>query len=167
MDIEFTDPGHVTADFVGEPGQRTFYVQAVEEDETVSVLVEKQHVAGISELLTQLLAGMGSTPPTIWDINSMRLQEPVTPRWRAGAITVGLAPQLGRFVIEVSEFVPEDEDREPQRVRIWVSEEQAQLLAAHARWSVEQGRPPCRLCGLPMDREGHVCPRSNGDARAL
>ncbi len=167
MDIEFTEPRHVTADFIGEPGQRTFYVQAVEEDETVSVLVEKQQVAGISELLTQLLAGMGFTPPTIWDINSMRLREPVTPRWRAGSITVGLAPQLGRFVIEVSEFVPEDEDREPRRVRIWVSEEQAQLLAAHARWSVEQGRPPCRLCGLPMDREGHVCPRLNGDARAL
>ncbi len=167
MDIEFTAPGHVTADFVGEPGRRTFYVQASEDDETVSVLVEKQQVAGISELLTQLLAGMGSTPSTSWDITSMRLREPVTPRWRAGSITVGLDPQVGRFVIEVSELVPESEDREPQRVRIWVSEEQAQLLAAHARWSVEQGRPPCRLCGQPMDPEGHVCPRSNGDARAL
>ncbi len=167
MDIEFTDPRHVTADFVGEPGQRTFFVQAVEEDESVSVLVEKQQVAGISELLTQLLAGVGSTPASIWDINSMRLREPITPRWRAGSITVGLDSQLARFVIEVSEFVPEDEDREPQVVRIWVSEEQARLLAAHARWSVEQGRPPCRFCGLPMDREGHVCPRSNGDARAL
>lgn len=167
MDIEFTAPQHVTADFVGEPGQRTFYVQAIEEGETVSVLVEKQQVAGIAELLTQLLAGIGSTPQSIWDITSMRLREPITPRWRAGSITVGLDSQHGRFVIEVSELVPESEDREPQRVRIWVTKEQAQLLAAHARWSVEQGRPPCRLCGHPMDPQGHVCPRSNGDARAL
>lgn len=164
MDIELTTPRHVTADFVGEPGQRTFYVQAVEEDETVSVLVEKQQVAGISELLTQLLARVGSTPPTTWDIASMRLREPMTPRWRAGSITVGVDPQLSRFVIEVNELVAEREDREPQRVRIWVTEEQAKLLAAHARWSVEQGRPACRLCGRPIDPHGHICPRANGDA---
>ncbi len=167
MDIELTTPRHVTADFVGEPGQRTFYIQAVENDETVSVVVEKQQVAGISELLTQLLAGIGSTPLKVWDITSMRLREPVTPRWRAGSITVGLDPQLSRFVIEVGELVPEGGDREPQRVRIWVTEEQARLLAAHARWSVEQGRPPCPLCGQPIDPQGHICPRTNGDARAL
>ena len=30
MEIEFTDPDHLTADFVGEPGRRTFYIQASE-----------------------------------------------------------------------------------------------------------------------------------------
>ena len=24
------------------------------------------------------------------------------------------------------------------------------------------GRPPCPLCGLPLDPEGHICPRQNG-----
>ena len=27
---------------------------------------------------------------------------------------------------------------------------------------VAAGRPPCPLCGLPLDTDGHVCPRQNG-----
>lgn len=166
MSTEFAAPEHATADFVGQPGQRTFFVQVTEEGETVSVLVEKQQVAGLAELVARLLTDVGSEPPTIWDIESMRLREPVQPRWRAGAIGVGLDAQLGRFVVEVTEFVPEDEPREPEELRIWLTEEQAARLAAHAAWAVEQGRPTCQLCGQPIEPDGHVCPRSNGDAHA-
>ena len=27
------------------------------------------------------------------------------------------------------------------------------------------GRPPCPLCGAPIDMEGHICPRHNGHAK--
>lgn len=161
MDLELSSPDHVTADFVGEPGDRTFYVQAIEDAESVAILVEKSQVAGLADLLTRLLAQVDAAPEPIWDIEEMRLREPVTPRWRAGAIAVGIDPQLGRFIVELTELVVEEE-REPEEVRIWLDEPRARVLAAHARWSVEQGRPTCRLCGLPMDEDGHVCPRSNG-----
>lgn len=164
--MEFSAPEHVTADFVGEPGQRAFYVQVVEQGEIVSVLVEKQQVAGLSEVLVALLDDVDAAPPTLWDIPSMRLRDPVVPRWRGGSIAVGIDPQLGRFVIEVTEFVPEDEPREPEQLRIWLDEDRAAVLAAHADWAVEQGRPACELCGLPTDPEGHVCPRTNGDPRS-
>ncbi len=162
MDLELSRPEHVTADYVGEPGDRTFYVQAVEDAEVVSVLVEKMQVAGLADLLTRLLAQVDAQPAKIWDIEDMRLHEPLTPRWRAGAIAVGIDPQLGHFVIELTEFVSEDDDRRPEEIRVWIDEDRARVLAAHARWAVEQGRPACRLCGLPMDEDGHVCPRSNG-----
>lgn len=167
MELELSRPEHVTADFVGEPGQRIFYVQAIEDAEVVSVLVEKMQVSGLADLLTRLLAQVDAEPAKIWDIDSMRLREPVTPRWRAGAIAVGIDPQLGHFVIELSEFVSEEEDREPDEIRIWIDEDRARTLAAHARWSVNQGRPTCRLCGMPMDEDGHVCPRSNGHGTAV
>ncbi len=167
MDIELQAPDHVTADFVGQPGQRTFFLQASEQDETVSVLVEKEQVAGIAEALTELLVGVGSEPVPAWDVESMRLREPVTPRWRAGSVTVGIQPQLGRFVIELTEQLAEDEAREPEQVRIWINQEQARVVAAHAAWSVAQGRPTCGLCGLPIDPQGHLCPRLNGNARRL
>lgn len=160
-----SQPDHLTADFVGEPGQRTFYLQAGESGDLVSVLVEKQQVAGLADLLVRLLAGVGVEPVGAWDIAAMRLREPVTPRWRAGAIGVGIDPELVRFVLEISELVPDEDDRAPEQVRVWASEEQARTLAAHARWAVEQGRPSCRFCGLPIDPEGHTCPRMNGDAR--
>ena len=165
MEIEFTDPDHLTADFVGEPGRRTFYIQASEGVRDVTILVEKQQVAGLAEVLTTLLEDLGDEGEPVWDIASMRLREPVEPRWRAGSLGVGLEPVEERFAIEAIEFVPEAEEREPEQVRVWASREQARRLAAHANWSVEQGRPPCKLCGLPMDAEGHVCPRTNGDAR--
>lgn len=167
MELEFTQPERLTADFVGEPGDRTFYLQAQDGEEEVSILVEKQQVAGIAELLERLLAGVDAAPYDVWDIPAMRLHEPVTPRWRGGQISVGLDPQLGHFVLEVTEFVPEDDPREPEVLRVWLSEDQAKLLAAHAAWAVEQGRPSCQLCGLPKDPEGHTCPRTNGDARHL
>jgi len=27
---------------------------------------------------------------------------------------------------------------------------------------VASGRPPCPLCGQPLDKQGHICPRKNG-----
>ncbi|MGH3441085.1 MAG: DUF3090 family protein [Nitriliruptorales bacterium] len=166
MSVELPTPDHVTADFVGEPGDRSFFIQAIENAEVVNILVEKGQVAGLAELLTELLGRVGSVPPSVWDVETMRLREPVVARWRGGAIAVGIEPALGRFLIEVTEFVPPDEEREPDEARIWLSEEEAATLAAHAAWAVAQGRPTCRFCGLPLDEgEPHVCPRSNGDAR--
>lgn len=165
MLFEVNEPSQVTADFVGEPGERTFYIQLTEAAETITVLVEKQQVKAVGDLLARLLGEAGVDVPQRWDVASMRLKEPLVARWRAGSVAVGHAPDLERFVIELTELLEEDEEREPERVRVWVTQEQAQKLAAHAIWSVEQGRPRCRLCGLPLDPEGHLCPRMNGDAR--
>jgi len=27
---------------------------------------------------------------------------------------------------------------------------------------INAGRPPCPLCGRPLDPQGHICPRKNG-----
>jgi uncharacterized repeat protein (TIGR03847 family) len=161
--LELSEPEHVTADFVGEPGERTFYIQAVEAAETLTVLVEKQQVAALVTALVQLLAELGSEPPEVWDVDGMRLREPVDPRWRAGQIAVGIDPDVGRLMLELIELVPEEEIREPEEIRVWLTEEQSGALAAHAAWAVAQGRPTCELCGNPLDPEGHLCPRMNGD----
>lgn len=164
--IELSDPDHVTADFVGEPGERTFYIQASERGELISILVEKQQVAALGEAISRLLDEVGAAPPKLWDIESMRLRQPLVTRWRGGQLSVGIDPALGRFVLEMEEAVDPDEIREPEQVRVWMDEDRAAQLAAHAEWAVEQGRPACQLCGLPQDPEGHLCPRSNGDPQA-
>jgi uncharacterized repeat protein (TIGR03847 family) len=38
----------------------------------------------------------------------------------------------------------------------------ARAFSRRALQVVSQGRPPCPLCGLPLDPAGHVCPRQNG-----
>lgn len=167
IDAELTDPHHVTAGFVGEPGARTFLVQAESPDERITLLVEKEQVRGLADILTQLLARVDDTPATDWDVDAMQLREPVEPRWRAGDISVGLDPERGKFVIELAELVGDDEDDdEPREVRIWVNQDQARRLAAHAESVVAQGRPRCRLCGRPTAADGdHTCPATNGHGR--
>ncbi len=160
-ELTLDQPHHVTAGFVGVPGDRTFYVQAEDEHQRVSLLLEKAQVGGIAELLMQLLARVDDEPASDWDRDAMQLREPVEPRWRVGEIGAGLDPQLGRFVLEFGELVPEDEEGE--LVRFSIDQDQARRLAAHAEEVIGQGRPVCELCGRPTEPDGsHVCPSSNG-----
>jgi uncharacterized repeat protein (TIGR03847 family) len=38
----------------------------------------------------------------------------------------------------------------------------ARTFVARATNIVAAGRPPCPLCGAPLDPQGHICPRRNG-----
>ena len=49
--------------------------------------------------------------------------------------------------------------------RIGASRDQVAALALHGAAVVQAGRPPCPLCGEPLDKEGHVCVRMNGHKR--
>lgn len=165
IDVELTDPHHVTVGWTGQPGERTFFVQAADEAQQVTLLLEKGQVAGLADLLVQLLARLGDGPATDWDRDAMGLLEPIDPRWRVGGLSVGLDPERGRFVIEFEELAGEDED-DPREVRIWSDQDQARRLAAHAADQVEQGRPTCQLCGRPTEPDGdHICPATNGHGR--
>jgi hypothetical protein len=50
---------------------------------------------------------------------------------------------------------------EPGDVRIRVSRAQASAFCDQAERLVKAGRPPCHFCGLPVNRDGHACPRMN------
>ena len=162
IEVELRTPHHVTAGYTGGPGQRTFFVQAEDEAESVTVQLEKAQVAGIGELLAQLLARLDDTPATDWDRSAMALREPVEPRWVVGEMTLGLDPDDEQFVLELAELVGAEE-AEPNELRIWMDRDQARRLAAHAGEVVGEGRPRCELCGRPTASDGsHVCPATNG-----
>jgi uncharacterized repeat protein (TIGR03847 family) len=174
IDVELTDPHHVTAGYTGVPGARTFFVQAEEDGTLVTVTLEKTQVEGLGELLAQLLARVDDTPATDWDRAAMDLRVPIEPRWRVGAIQVGLDPERGRFVLEFAELLLaddvddleedlDDDDLDPRELRIWADQDQARRLAAHCAEVVGEGRPRCQLCGRPTAIDGsHVCPATNG-----
>jgi uncharacterized repeat protein (TIGR03847 family) len=169
IDIELTEPHHVTAGYTGVPGSRTFFVQAEEEDQLVTLLLEKAQVTGLGELIGQLLAPMDDTPATDWDRGAMELRLPIEPRWRVGAIQVGLDPERGSFVLEFAELLTEEdefEEGEPREVRFWCDQDQARRLAAHCAEVVGEGRPRCQFCGRPTAPDGsHTCPATNGHGK--
>lgn len=158
------EPHHVTAGYVGIPGDRTFYLQAEDDHQRITLLLEKQQVEGIAELLEELLARVDDGPATDWDREAMSLRDPLEARWHVGEIAAGLDPELGRFVLELHELTAGD--LEGEVIRFSMDQDQARRLAAHAEEVVGQGRPLCPLCGRPTEPDGsHVCPSSNGHGR--
>jgi uncharacterized repeat protein (TIGR03847 family) len=59
----------------------------------------------------------------------------------------------------LAEEVPEDG---PGVLRVRITPAEARAFSQRALQIVAQGRPACPLCGLPLDEEGHICPRQNG-----
>lgn len=171
--MELGPVDHITADAVGEPGARTFYLQARHEEQLVSVIVEKQQVqllaASVLDLLADLDVETGLGPSD----EQMELVTPVDPRWRAGRLSIGFDQERQLFLLEVEEFQPEVEDDdprslladEPETIRIWASTEQMLALSRHGSEAAERGRPACQYCGNPMDPEGHACPAMNGHSK--
>ena len=63
----------------------------------------------------------------------------------------------------LSDDIPADG---PGVLRVRITPSAARAFAQRALNLVAAGRPPCPLCGLPLDANGHVCPRQNGHRAA-
>jgi uncharacterized repeat protein (TIGR03847 family) len=172
MDLGPVD--RITAGTIGEPGSRTFYLQARGRGQLMTVVVEKEQVqllaASILELLADLELETGVGPSD----DELGLEEPVDPMWRAGRLSIGYDHDLQLFVLEIEESVPEAEDDDasvrdeagrPEVVQLAATREQMFALSRHGAAVVEQGRPTCQFCGNPIDAEGHACPAMNGHSK--
>jgi len=183
-EIELEDIEALGAGAVGEPGQRAFYVQARTAATQLTVLVEKEQVALLaSEAVAFLdrLADEYPEEPVKLPETFAELREPTVPLFRARLIGLGFDPERELVLIELrerstdteededdddetpaAEAAASDEDEEPGYVaRIYATRSQVRAMAARGAAVVEAGRPPCPLCGMPMDPAGHRCPRWN------
>ena len=176
---EFDPPERFVAGTVGEPGQRTFFLQARSGARVVSVALEKQQVAVLAERIDQLLDEvMSSTAnatfiPAVAPVgleDSEPLEQPIDEQFRAGTMTLSWDPSIARVVIEVFPLLEasDDEEEEPPPEEVFL----VRIEAGHARAFVrraalviEAGRPDCPFCGNPIDPEGHLCVRANGFLR--
>jgi uncharacterized repeat protein (TIGR03847 family) len=163
----------ITADAVGEPGSRTFYIQARAGGELVTVIVEKEQVqllaASVLELLTEV------PDDAVDDVPGMELEEPLDPRWRARRLSIGFNEEKDLFMLEVEELredpddLYDDDPRAPEAqgesIRLWASPAQMLALSRHGAAVAARGRPTCQFCGNPIDPEGHTCPAMNGHSR--
>lgn len=169
---EIGEPDVFTAGTVGEPGQRVFYIQVRQEDLVLSLRCEKQQVAALAEYLQGLLEDLEPAPlgPPAPEAD---LTEPVQDLWTVGAIGVAYDEPHDRIVVVLEELVITDEEEDEildeildelttnASVRVELTRAQAVAFVSRGRSLVEAGRPACRFCGLPIDPEGHPCPRMN------
>jgi uncharacterized repeat protein (TIGR03847 family) len=164
-DVELSQPDRFTAGAVGEPGARVFYLQASEGGAVVSLRLEKQQVGALGLYLQGVLSDLPAVPPDELP-TELDLVEPIVPEWVVGTLSVAYDDDEDRIVLQAEELVDEDDDGEPvevpSRARFHLTRAQVVAYCAHAEELVAAGRPPCPICGQPMDPDGHVCPRSNG-----
>ena len=173
MDLDPVDK--LTTGTVGEPGQRTFFIQATQGERVVTIVVEKEQVELLGTSILEILASVGRETGEGPKEDALELEVPLEPLWRAGRLSIGYAEDRDLMLLELEELVetPEEgeseetnEAPEPARVRLWATREQMFALARHGAAVAARGRPKCRFCGNPMDPEGHLCPAMNGHREA-
>jgi uncharacterized repeat protein (TIGR03847 family) len=173
----FDWPDRVVVGTIGEPGSRSFYLQARAGSRIVTVGLEKEQsallAAKIDEILDELMSRVESpisvpatTPIELVDNDPL---EPVEVEFRTGALGLGWDPATAQVVIEAypivdadtsetdDDFGPDEITVEPTEmlvVRIPVGT--ARAFAKRTLEVVGAGRPICAVCGTPIDPDGHV-----------
>lgn len=181
--VSFTDPQLFTVGTVGEVGRRLFFFQVRDRGSgIVTVKVEKQQVAALGVSLGQMLARLPRPGPLPSDLGP---EEPIEPLWAVSRLAISYESDRDRIVLVADEIAgrigregdEDDEDDEDvwdeepgaegetpagARLEVTITREQAAALVLRAVALVAAGRPPCPLCGHPLDPSGHECPRTNG-----
>jgi uncharacterized repeat protein (TIGR03847 family) len=171
----FERPSRFVAGTVGEPGDRTFFLQATDGARVVSVALEKQQVAVLADRLEQLLdevATRTGSAVAASESDTDALALPIDEEFRVSAMGLAWDGDAGLVVIEAQapvedaaiaeETLLEDSDDGPDALRVRIEPPRARAFVERARRVIAAGRPPCPLCGQPLDPAGHVCPRQNG-----
>jgi uncharacterized repeat protein (TIGR03847 family) len=221
-------PDRFVTGTVGEPGNRTFFLQGRRGSTLVSVVLEKVQVQVLAERLAVLLAELGRrgvrVPEALapHDDDTVPLELPIAPAFRVGTLTIGWDGDREQVVLEArAQAEPDDEDDDedededdedapgesdvdritriladraveielvvadeaeegddeaeadedefddddpdgPDLVRVRLTPLRVRAFVERALRVVASGRPPCPLCGRPLDPGGHICPRRNG-----
>ena len=103
----FRTPDRFVAGTVGQPGNRTFYLQAVHDTRVVSVILEKQQVAVLAERIAALLLEINRRfgtpiPPETGEIEDLSpLITPVDAEFRVGTMGLGWDSEAQTVVVEL------------------------------------------------------------------
>lgn len=187
----YDPPDRFIAGTVGLPGRRTFYLQASASGRTTSVALEKAQVEALAERIDELLdevvrrSGGNAPVPAVAPAelaDTEPLVSPVEEEFRVGTMALAWDGDGERMVVEAQAVVEleadsdedladaeerllQDDENGPPMLRVRLEGTMARSFAKRALEVVNAGRPPCPLCSLPLDPEGHVCPRQNGYRR--
>jgi uncharacterized repeat protein (TIGR03847 family) len=154
---DLSAPERIAVGTVGPVGDRLFLLQCRQGPVLLTLKIEKQQVAVVADYLARIVKDQ-QRPGHLPD--EVLLEDPAEPAWVVGTIGVSYDENDDRVILVIEELVPDDETGAIARLSI--SREQAAGFAIQATRVVESGRPPCPLCGSPLDPSGHECPRTNG-----
>lgn len=154
----------IEAETFGEPGRRTFRVVMEAGSARTYVWLEKEQLFQLGVYLQEAIR-------TLSDDDKRRESEPGEPQWSGGEESVEFKARqmLLNYHVPANSFYlvayeGDESEMDAGSVSCWITPNQAEQLGEEALRICASGRPPCFLCGLPINPEGHVCPRANGHA---
>ena len=179
-DFELANPERVTVGTVGPVGERIFLLQVREGLVLKTLKMEKAQVSALARFLGRMLAEL-ERPGELPSGSELALEPFDEPDFVVRSLGVSYDEDLDRIILVADEVdrteaetdvetlfgladdLELEEDVElGSSVRVSITRKQAAALAIRGTELVEAGRPPCPLCGYPLDARGHVCPRTNG-----
>jgi uncharacterized repeat protein (TIGR03847 family) len=170
--FDFDTPDRFVAGVVGEPGARTFYLQARQGGALVSIGLEKTQVAALAGRMSELLdtvEGLSGELPAGVPRDDRPLEEPTVELFRVGAMALAWDATSAQIVIEaqpLSVEAPSGETPDPAAAgadlfRVRVEPARARDFVRRAAALLAAGRPACPFCGQPLEATGHFCPKTN------
>jgi uncharacterized repeat protein (TIGR03847 family) len=173
QEIELKPVTHITADAIGPPGKRVFYLQGTQGSQVITLIIEKFQLQTLTIGVEQFLAEVRQRLPMLeqapadYDEEKMRIHPPVEPLFRVAEFGLSYDSEnelVGLIVREIPLGTQGsgEEIEEGVVVKFWCTRAQIRALINWGMEIASRGRPLCEQCGQPMDPEGHFCSRKNG-----
>jgi len=153
MNYVFNAPDKIMVGTRGEVGNRLFLLQCRQERRLLILKLEKMQVTQMAQWLAQVIESLGR-PGHLPDDFTLEPEYEID--FAVGDIALAVDEEVG--VIDAT-FVDINDEHEAV---ITLTKEWAGGLAIAMTRLIDAGRPPCPLCGGPLDPRGHDCPRTNG-----
>jgi uncharacterized repeat protein (TIGR03847 family) len=96
---------------VGPPGKRVFYLQARQEDQLVSLKLEKEQVLFLAGGLTEVMADLAA-PVAVPAESDLELEQPVLAEWAVGSMQLAYDPASDRVLLVAKEVGADEDDAE-------------------------------------------------------
>ena len=188
--IDLETPERFATGTIGDPGEPTFFLQAVQGGHVTTVQLEKEQVevladrvlAVIDEVERRGLAAIDAGPVGIPD--ERPLEQPLREEFRVGTMVIAWDDDVDQIVVEArsmnfdagagdvavrdgDEFdeddIPDDAPIGPDVLRVHLTPIMAQQFARRANSVVAGGQPTCPYCGAALQATGHFCSRRFDD----
>lgn len=168
MSFLFDSVDRFVAGTVGQPGERAFFIQARSGVRLVTVALEKAQVAALAQRLEIVVNDLRKNGLSRLIASETRddapLDTPIEPEFEIGAISMAWDETQSMMIIELFEITSEEEEPE-NCLRVSLNLSVCDAFVKRSKALIGAGRLPCPFCGIPIDAQGHLCPRANGYRR--
>ena len=152
---------------IGAPGEREFYLQTKFHGGIHSFAIEKGQVSALADRMAVLIGELKAADYKFENLIPANFEVPLIPEFQVGTISIVWLEESDQVLIELQE-IPQSEtvdEANLQVFKLFLSADIANNFISQSRKVVAAGRLPCPFCGLPINSNGHLCPRANGYRR--